>query len=271
MESLLLFFNFFSAKYFLILAVVFSILLQLTRLGKHFKTFKSHDKYMGFFGYLFAFFFMGLLFNAFALAIVYLGTWFSELEAGTNLGGGEKWWYITRWTSTGYVVVIFYDISTQYFIHASKKDEEALNLIFDRRGLIGEMLVIVDFALKKINKIEGSSLSNYKNKLDSYEKDYMDLINIIETEEVALEGLILDNPKIRDLISSREVGDSKKFLEKKEKIFSEIDITDYKKIAKDRPFDKSSIKLLRAVDEYKEKLLDPMFTRRSPRKSKENT
>ena len=115
MESLLLFFNFFSAKYFLILAVVFSILLQLTRLGKHFKTFKSHDKYMGFFGYLFAFFFMGLLFNAFALAIVYLGTWFSELEAGTNLGGGEKWWYITRWTSTGYVVVIFYDISTQYF------------------------------------------------------------------------------------------------------------------------------------------------------------
>jgi len=121
------------------------------------------------------------------------------------------------------------------------------------------MLEITDGAIKKVNKIEESFLSNYKNKLNSYEKDYMNLINIIETEEAAIEGLMLDNPRIGDLISSREVGDSNKFLEKKEKIFSEIDITNYKKIAKDRPFDESSIELLRAVDEYKEKLSDPKF------------
>ncbi len=260
-----IFFNFFSIQYFLIFSLVLAILsaqalgglIIENSYGKGSPGMFSENT--GWFGRTLAFFFFTITFYALFLGFGYLVTWVSKLEAGTSLSYGETWWYIARWTATGITLSVVVSHINATLNFSVEKDAEALLLRAERNKLIAEMLEITEGAIKKVNKIEESFLSNYKNKLNSYEKDYMNLINIIETEEAAIEGLMLDNPRIGDLISSREVGDSKKFLEKKEKIFSEINITNYKKIAKDRPFDESSIELLRAVDEYKEKLSDPKF------------
>jgi len=247
------FFNFFSTKYFLILSaiIIISHFITLT-FAKHSETYKKEkakreDLY-------FMLIILPHIMNAFVLLIGYIVTLFSKLEAGTSLGYEDEWWYLIRWFVSGMFIWVLIDEIKHYIDHASAMEEKSWNQDIEIRELRNKLLEVVDKGIKKLNKIEDSFLSNYKNKLDSYEKDYMNFIKIIESEEGSLDELVSSNPRIGSLVTSREVGDSKKFIEKKESIFSGINPTEYKKTAQDRDFDEFSRRLLKEIDEYKKKL-----------------
>ena len=247
------FFNFFSTKYFLILSTILIILhFIILTFAKHKETYqkqkpKREDLY-------FMLIISPHVLNAIVLLVGYIVTLFSKLEAGTSLGYEDEWWYLIRWFVSGICIWVLIDEIKHYIDHASVMEEKLWNQNVEIRELRNKLLEVVDASIKKLNKIEDSFSSNYKNKLDSYEKDYMNFIKIIESEEGALDELASSNPRIGSLVTSRELGDSKKFIEKKESIFSGINPTEYKKTAQDRDFDEFSRRLLKEIDEYKKKL-----------------
>ena len=218
--------NYFSIEYFFTLAFLYWVSIFYFLGGE--KGFDSDNPHRSKPGDLNAFWIFPFM-NAFLLLIFAI----FNLVLDIGIGYRETLWYIAKYLTALFVVWSFFFRLKSYKEWIKNQEDEFKSKLNSIKRKKSSMLKTVTKTIEDIDKLKSSSAVKYEDKINQYKINYQNLIDTIVSEEVILAEIVKDHPRIAEIIQNRGIGDSNKFIEKKELIFAKTNLKHHKNNLRD--------------------------------------